>query len=282
MTSRVNGIAATLQSPADRGGEGRAVGLRSDRDGAVLRLTIDRPERRNALDAAVLDGLIEGLERADADGSVRVVVLTGAGEEAFCAGADLAGSFDGVEGALGRYDNLGRMGDLLETIDRLGKPLIGRVNGPALAGGFGLALACDLLVAAEHATFGTPEVRRGLWPYLISTLIADHLGPKRALQLMMTGHRIDAETALAWGLLNEIAPSAELDDTVGRLTDRIIGGSPTALRLGRRSFVTARDMDRRSALAYLHGMLDLNVQTEDLAEGLAAFFEKRDPEWPGR
>lgn len=258
------------------------MGLRSERDGTILRLTIDRQERRNALDAAVLDGLIDGLEAADRDSDVRLVVLTGAGEEAFCAGADLAGSFDGAEGALGRYESLGRMGTLLEMIDRLGKPLIGRVNGPALAGGFGLALGCDLLVAADHATFGTPEVRRGLWPYLISTLIADHLGPKRALQLMMTGERIDADTALRWGLLNEVVPAAELDTAVGRLADRILGGSPTALRLGRRSFVTTRDMHRRPALAYLHGMLDLNVQTEDLAEGLAAFFDKRDPEWPGR
>lgn len=256
--------------------------LRVDRDGPVTTLTIDRPERRNSLDGEVLDGLIEGLADADADDAVRVIVLTGAGEEAFCAGADLAGTFDGAKGALGRYEALGRVGDLLRAIDDLGTPLVGRINGPALAGGFGVALACDLLVAADHATFGTPEVRRGLWPYVISVLVAEHLGPKRALELMMTGERIDAARAEAWGLVNEVVPGSELDGAVERLVARLVGGSPTALRLGRRSFTTIRDMDRDGAVAYLHGMLDLNTQTEDLAEGLQAFFEKREPDWPGR
>jgi enoyl-CoA hydratase len=257
--------------------------LRTERDGPVLRLTIDRPERRNALDGAVLDGLIGAFGEADDDPDVRVIVLTGAGDDAFCAGADLAGSFgDGEGGALARYEALGRMRDLLEAIDRLGTPLVGRVNGLALAGGFGLVLACDLVVAVDDATFGTPEVRRGLWPYLISTLIADHLGPKRALELMMTGARIDADRALAWGLVNEVVPRADLDGAVDELVARVIAGSPVALRLGRRSFVAIRDMHREAALAHLHGLLDLSTQTEDLAEGLQAFFEKRDPEWPGR
>ncbi len=257
--------------------------LRTDRDGPALRLTIDRPERRNALDGAVLDGLVDAFAEADADAGVRVVVLTGAGEDAFCAGADLAGSLGDAEGgALARYEALGRMRDLLVAIDRLGTPLVGRVNGLALAGGFGLALACDLLVAADDVTFGTPEVKRGLWPYFISTLIAEHLGPKRALQLMMTGARIDAARALEWGLVNEVVAREELDTAVDRLVEDLVAASPVALRLGRRSFVAIRDMDRSAALAHLHGLLDLSTQTEDLAEGLQAFFEKRDPEWPGR
>jgi enoyl-CoA hydratase len=257
--------------------------LREQRGDGVVTFTIDREEQRNSLNGAVLDGLIEGLQRADADGDVRVIVLTGAGERAFCAGADLAGSFgDDEGGALARYDALGRMRALLESIDGLGTPLVGRINGHALAGGLGLALSCDLLITADHAEFGTPEVRRGLWPYFISALVRDHLGPKRALELMMTGRRIDARTACEWGLVNEVVAGEDLDGAVGRLCEDLIAGSPVALHLGRRSFVHIRDMDRGAALAYLHGMLDLSTQTRDLGEGLRAFFEKREPDWPGR
>lgn len=257
--------------------------VRVDRAGPVTTLVIEREERRNALSGPVIDALVEHLRGADADPAVRVVVLTGAGEKAFCAGADLAGDLAaGDGGALDRYEALGRMRILLDAIDGLGIPLIGRVNGHALAGGLGLALACDLLVAADHAEFGTPEVKRGLWPYVISTLIAEHLGPKRALQLMMTGMRVDAVTARDWGLVNDVVPAGELDEAVSRLCDAIVAGSPVALRLGRRSFATMRGMSRQAAYEYLHGMLDLSVQTEDIREGLAAFFEKREPDWPGR
>lgn len=253
------------------------------REGAVLTLTIDRPDQRNSLNGEVLDGLVEGLRSGDGDPDVRVFVLTGAGD-AFCAGADLAGGIGAAaeQGALARHEALGRIGQLFEVIDEVGKPLVGRINGHALAGGLGLALACDILVTADHATFGVPEVKRGLWPFQISVHLVDHLGPKRALELMMTGQRIDASTAHAWGLVNRVVPGEELDAAVGELTDRLVAVSPVGLRLGRRSFVAIRDMDRDAALAYLQGMLDLAVQTEDVVEGITAFFEKRDPEWPGR
>lgn len=252
------------------------------RNDDVVTLMIDRPDERNALNAAVLTGLIESLTEADEDPAVRVIVLTGAGDRVFCAGADLASSFAGDADAVAQHDGRGLLRDLLSATERLGKPLVGRLNGHALAGGLGVALACDVLVAAEDVQLGTPEVRVGLWPYMISTLLVDHLGPKRALELMMTGERISAEQALAWGLVNRVCPRSELDATVDEVVGSLRKAAPVAMRLGRRSYHEARDMSTHAALAYLHGMLDLTVQTEDVREGVMAFFEKRPPDWKGR
>jgi len=247
----------------------------------VLTLTIDRPDARNALNTEVLTGLIDGLDEADRDPQVKVAVLTGAGDRVFCAGADLAGMAES-EDAVGQHERRGLLRDLFAATERLGKPLIGRLNGHALAGGIGVALACDLLVAADHVELGTPEVRVGLWPYLVSALLVEHLGPKRALELMMTGERITAAQALAWGLVNRVCPREDLDATVAELAAALRLAGPVAMRLGRRSHHQARDMAPHVALAYLHGMLDLTVQTEDVREGVTAFFEKRPPEWKGR
>ena len=254
-----------------------------DRDGAVLTLTIDRPDARNALNQEVLEGLLDGLEAARDDDEIRVVVLTGAGDRVFCAGADLAGGLGSDDaGAVAQHDARGALIRLFDAIAELDKPLIGRINGHALAGGLGVALACDLLVATEDATFGTPEVKVGLWPFVISAVIVEHLGPKRALDMMMTGRRIAADEAMSWGLVNRVVPADELDAAVDELVDRLHRASPVALTLGRRSFHRTRGMAPRDAMAYLHGMLDLAVQTEDVAEGITAFFEKREPDWPGR
>ncbi|MDX1659016.1 MAG: enoyl-CoA hydratase-related protein [Nitriliruptorales bacterium] len=257
--------------------------LTRDRDGAVLTLTIDRPDARNALNQEVLDGLLGGLREARDDDRIRVVVLTGAGDRVFCAGADLAGGLGDAEaGAVAQHDSRGALIDLFDAVAELDKPLVGRINGHALAGGFGVALACDLLVATEEATFGTPEVKVGLWPFVISAVIVEHLGPKRALDLMMTGRRLPAAEALDWGLVNRVAPGDGLDDAVDDLVGQLLRASPVALTLGRRSYHRSRGMSPRDAMAYLHGMLDLALQTEDVAEGITAFFEKRDPDWPGR
>jgi enoyl-CoA hydratase len=257
------------------------VSVRQERDGAVLRLTIDRAEQRNALNVEVLRGLLEGCAAAD-DPEVRVVVLTGAGDRAFCAGADLAGGLTGDAGVVAQHDQRGMLRELFAAVARLRVPLVGRVNGHALAGGLGVALACDLLVASEDAQFGTPEVRVGLWPYVISALLTEHLGPKRALELMMTGRRLSAAEAQAWGLVNQVVPAEQLDTAVDELTASLVAGAPLALALGRRSFHEARQMHPDAAMAYLHGMLDLTVGTEDVVEGVTAFFQKREPRWQGR
>jgi enoyl-CoA hydratase len=249
---------------------------------AVATVTIARPEARNALDAATLDGLIEALTDLDRDPAVRVLVLTGAGEKAFCAGADLRSGLASNPSVVEGHEQRGLLRRLFATTEALRTPLIGRVNGHALAGGLGVALACDLLVAVDDATFGTPEVRVGLWPHVISALLVQHLGPKRALEWMMTGRRYPAAEAERLGLVNRVVPREELDDAVAELAAELIRGAPLALALGRRSYLDARSMEPRSAMAYLHGMLDLQVQTEDAAEGIAAFLERREPQWRGR
>ena len=256
--------------------------VRVDRDGAVATVTIDREEARNALDAATLDGLISAFTAADADPEVRVLVLTGAGDRAFCAGADLRSGLTSDATVVDGHEQRGLLRRLFMTTESLGTPLIGRINGHALAGGLGVALACDLLVAVEDATFGTPEVRVGLWPHVISALLTQHLGPKRALEWMMTGRRYPAAEAERLGLVNRVVPREQLDEAVAELAAELIRGAPLALALGRRGFFQARAMDPNAAMAYLHGLLDLQVQTEDAAEGITAFLERRDPVWRGR
>lgn len=256
--------------------------VRTDQDGQVLTVTINRPDARNALDDAVLRGLVDTFRAADVDDDVRVVVLTGAGDKAFCAGADLSGAFDQDASIRDQHDGRGLLRDLFASTTRLGKPLVGRVNGHALAGGLGVALACDVLVAADDVTFGTPEVRVGLWPYMISALIVEHLGPKRAMELMMTGRRLSAEQARDWGLVNVVVPRDELDAAVEDMTTQLAAAAPLAVRWGKQATRAAVDMPFDAALAHLHGMLDLNAQTEDVVEGIQAFFAKREPRWSGR
>lgn len=254
----------------------------TDQQGPVLTVTINRADARNALNGEVLSGLVAAFSDADTDDEVRVVVLTGAGDRAFCAGADLADAFDQDMSVVEQHRARGMIRELFTTTAGLGKPLVGRVNGHALAGGLGVALACDVLVAAEDAEFGTPEVRVGLWPYMISSLIIEHLGPKRAMELMMTGRRLSAGQARDWGLVNVVVPRDQLDGAVERMTGELVAAAPLALRLGKRATATAREMPPGASLAYLHGMLDLNAQTDDVVEGIQAFFAKRAPQWSGR
>jgi enoyl-CoA hydratase/carnithine racemase len=255
--------------------------VRSELTEGVLTLCIDRAEQRNALNADVNRGLLAGLARAGADDAVRVVVVTGAGEKAFCAGADLGGlAPDASAAELHRGRAL--FGDVLQGLRRLPKPVIARVNGAALAGGFGLALACDLAVAAEHATFGTTEVKVGMWPYMISAVIHEHLGPKRTMDLLLSGRRIDAAQALDWGLVNQVVAADALDSSVAALASGLVALSPVVLSLGKESYAAMAQMRRDDALPYLAGMLSLHLQTEDAVEGITAFLQKRAPQWKGR
>ena len=255
--------------------------VRSGLSDGVLTVTINRPEQRNALTADAMRGLLDALQRAEREEGIRVVVLTGAGERAFCAGADLAG-LRADAGAVERHEGRTMLADVLQALRRLPTPVIARVNGPALAGGFGLALACDLAIAVDDATFGTPEVKVGMWPYLISAVIMEHLGPKRTMDLLLTGRRIDAEQALEWGLVNRVVPRDQLDTAVAETAAGLVALSPVVLALGKRAYAVSAQMRRDEALEYLGGMLGLHLQTEDAAEGLAAFIEKRAPRWRGR
>ena len=247
----------------------------------VLTVTIQRPEQRNALNADVNRGLLAGLAQARDSQDARVVVLTGAGDRAFCAGADLGGLRPDA-GAAELHQGRALFADVLTQLRRLPKPVIARVNGAALAGGFGLALGCDLVVAADHATFGTTEVKVGMWPYMISAVVNEHLGPKRTMDLLLSGRRMDAREASEWGLVNRVVPAAQLDAAVGEVVSGLVELSPVVLALGKQSYATMTQMGRDEAFAYLAGMLSLHLQTEDAAEGIAAFLQKRPPQWRGR
>ncbi|HZJ26974.1 MAG TPA: enoyl-CoA hydratase-related protein [Acidimicrobiia bacterium] len=255
--------------------------LRYETQGAVARITIDRPERRNAMSFAVMQGLREAVARARADDEVRVVVLTGAGDRAFCSGADLGG-IAGTESASGAHEGRGLLADLFRDLWSLGKPTIARVRGYALAGGFGLALACDFVIAADDAQFGTPEINVGLWPYMITVPLLRSMPPKRAYELMATGRRVDAAEADRIGFVTRVVGVDELDGAVDELAGRLTTKSPLIMRWGRDAFQRAQQMPDDAALDYLQSMLTVTSSTEDTAEGVAAFAAKREPVWKGR
>ena len=250
-------------------------------DGPVATATINRPDRRNSMSYGVMQGLRDAAAAAKTDDAVRVLVLTGAGDRAFCAGADLTGIAENA-GAAAAHDGRGLLADLFRDLWDLGKPTIARVRGYALAGGFGLALACDFVIAADDAQFGTPEVNVGLWPYMITVPMLRSMPAKKVLELQMTGRRVNAAEAEQIGFVTRVVPVDELDAAVNELTAALAEKSPLVLRWGRDAFHRALEMDADDALDYLQGMLSVHTLSEDAAEGVTAFAEKRPPEWKGR
>jgi enoyl-CoA hydratase/carnithine racemase len=255
--------------------------LRYELADGIARLTIDRPERRNALSWTVVTALRNRVAEIRDDPDARVLVLTGAGDKAFCAGADLTGMADDAR-HLDLHDSRGELAALFADLWDLGKPTIARVRGYALAGGMGLALACDLVVAADDAVFGTPEIDVGLWPYMITVPLVRSMPPKKALELMMTGRRVGAVEAERIGFVNRVVPADELDSTVDELAATLASKSPAIMRLGRQSFYEVWDSSATDALPLLHALLTVTAGTDDSAEGIAAFAEKRPPHWTGR
>lgn len=254
--------------------------VRYEVEGGTARLTIDREAARNALSPLVVKQLLEGLEQAEADPAVRCLVLTGAGSRVFCAGGDLGGMSG--DGFLSGHEGRRGYGLLLQRFQQVKKPTIARINGHALAGGLGLVLACDLAIASADAGFGTPEIDRGLFPMMLMALLQRHLGRKRTLELVLTGDRLTAQQALEWGLVNRVVPAAELDAATKALADKLGGKSQAILGLGRRAYFTAEDLPLAQAVEFLSSQLSLNVLTEDAAEGVTAFLEKRPPKWNDR
>lgn len=246
--------------------------------GGVARITINRPEKRNSLSWMVMGELRAALDAVRSDDNVRVVVLTGAGDRAFCAGADLSGMAAGA-GFAELHDARGEMPKLFRQMWELGKPIIARVFGYCLAGGFGLALACDFIVAGDDSVFGTPEIDLGIWPYMITVPMRHAMAPKKALELMMTGRRVDATEAERIGFVNQVVAADALDATVDELASTLAAKPPTAMRLGRDSFYGTWDHAAAEALPLLHALLTVTASTEEAAEGLAAFAEKRPPGW---
>lgn len=243
-------------------------------------LTLDREKARNALSSEAVVALTRALQDAEADPAVRVVVLTGAGSRVFCAGGDLSGMVG--DGFLAAHEQRRAYAKLLDTLQGLAKPTVARINGHALAGGLGLALACDLAVCAEHAEFGTPEIDVGLFPMMVMALLQRHVGRKQALELVMTGERIPAARALSLGLVNRVVKAEELDAAVAALAGKLAGKSAAVLGLGKRAFLSAEGLPFKAALELLAGQLSINTLAEDAAEGVSAFLEKRPPSWKDR
>ncbi len=246
----------------------------------VARVTIDDPERRNPLSLESMSALADAVQRAGTDDDVRVIVITGAGEIAFSAGGDLSGGF--VDSPLPDHQARGVLADLFRTMRSSPKPIIGRINGLALGGGFGVAAACDITVASDQARFGTPEIDLGLWPMMISTVLLPLVPRKQLLEMMLVGRIIDAAEAREMGIVTRVVPADYLDTAVDEVVSQLRSKSSAALALGKSSFYTMEGMDFDTALDHLHIGLTAVSFTEDATEGVAAFIEKRDPTWKGR
>jgi len=245
----------------------------------VARITLNQPERRNPIGPLMNGELVHALGRAQANGDVRVILLTGAGK-VFCAGGDLA-QMAGQQIAEGQA-RPATLVELFTTMHALHKPIVAMVNGHALAGGLGLVCACDLAVASADAELGTTEINLGLWPMMISAEITRSIGRKRALEMMLTGRRLRADEAERIGLVNRVVPADRLETETLVLAHELARKSPSAMRLGLKAFYEAQDLPYRPALEHLLGQLAAVLATEDAAEGIRAFLEKRQPAWKGR
>jgi enoyl-CoA hydratase/carnithine racemase len=252
----------------------------SSLEAGVATLVIDREERRNALDRATLDELDAALEAADRDPAARVIVLRGAGERAFCAGADLREllAHETIAESRAHFDGVARV---IQRMHGVRAPVIARVAGFALAGGMGLAVAADFTVATESAVFGLPEIGLGLLPLVVSAPIGRVVGRKVLLDLVLTGRRLGGREAHELGLVTRVVPEDRLDAEVAELAATLAGLSPTTVGLGKEALYTAAEMPYDAALRYLREMIVLTHRTEDAREGLEAFFEKRRPVWKG-
>jgi enoyl-CoA hydratase/carnithine racemase len=254
--------------------------LASVEDG-VARVTLNRPEVRNALSRTLVREIEAALEAYEADQAVRVIVLAGAGDRAFCAGADLKGVGDRGT-TLQARESFGGLARILELIARMRTPVIAQVHGFALAGGCGLAVGCDLVVASEDAVFGLPVIKVGLLPLMVMAPILRAVGRKRGLLMILSGETVTARDAFEMGLVSRVVPRADLERETTALARTLAGYSPTAVALAKEAAYTIQDMEYGKSLRYLRELITLVSLSDDAREGIAAFFEKRPPAWKGR
>ena len=248
------------------------------RRGAALWLTINRPDQHNALSNEVLAALRAGTREAKVGRDIRVLVITGAGGRAFCAGGDLT-EMNGAANDLESHEGRSQLVGLFKDLWSLGKPTVARVKGYALAGGCGLVAACDFAVATETSTFGIPEVSVGLWPYMITAPLLHCMSPRELLRLMLSARRFPAAEAAQLGIISDVVPAEELDDRTDRLVEMLTRGSPESIALGRSTFYNVVDPQMDLRLQTLQAMLTVTLDMPDAREGLAAFAEKRAPRW---
>jgi enoyl-CoA hydratase len=246
----------------------------------VATVTLNRPDQRNALNGELLEALVDAMKTARDDETVRAVVLTGAGERVFCAGADLGG-FAADAPLVDKHFASDRFLEFFRLMPRLGKPSLCAANGHVLAGGMGLALSCDLLIAKEGARFGTPEINVGAFPYMIMSIIYRNVPRKKVNEMMLLGEQISAEQAVTYGLANKVVPAGEFQAAVDDWAQKLASKSPVLMRLGHDAMYRQQDMAIDDALEYLRSQLSLTFSTDDIQEGVKAFFEKREPEWKG-
>lgn len=249
----------------------------TERRGCAYWVSINRPEQRNAMNTAVLDGIATALHRAEADEAIRAVVLTGVGDRAFCAGADLANGPDAFTAQLA--DPMTDFGRLARQARVFSKPIIARVNGACVAGGMALLSMCDLSVASATARFGLPEVKVGVFPMQVAVYLRHTLTPPQLAELAYTGELIDAARAERLGLVGRIAPASELDATVTNLVANIELGAPQAIRRGKYALAAMASMSFDEALAFAETQIAVTSRTPDAIEGITAFNERRRPAW---
>ncbi len=247
----------------------------------VATIALDQPETRNALSDELLGELIAALEQARDDETVRSVVLTSTHETVFSSGGNLAGFADDLA-LVHKHFATERFPRVFRLLGELGKPSICAANGHVLAGALGLALACDLTVAKDGARFGTPEINVGLFPFMIMALILRNVGRKKASEMMLLGEQISAREAERIGIVNRVVPAAEFDDAVREWAERLARKSPVLMKLGKDAIFRQQDMAYADAIDFLRSQLTIAFSTQDIQEGVRAFFEKREPEWRGR
>jgi enoyl-CoA hydratase/carnithine racemase len=244
--------------------------------GGVLRLHIDREPKRNALNGEVLRGMLEALR---SPGDARVVLVSSAGEKVFCSGADLVAMAPNATG-LEVHEGRGLLREVVLEMRDCPLPVVASVQGLCLAGGVGLVMGCDIVVASESAAFGLPEVDLGLWPFMVSALLGRHVSPKRAMELMLSARRVPAREALEMGLISRVVD--DLPGETDALVTALAAKPPVAVRLGKKAFFAAMDSSLEAGLEAMQAQLSLLNTTQDAAEGVGAFLEKRKPEWKGR